>query len=437
MLFLETQAKVFGKDSLPVRGGRALYYQAMKPTRQNAHAHEGILRIGFVSDTTQANRYRRSGVLRFAAEYPNVHVVFLDATSDNFMRHLGQTAKDLKLDGLITLDPVHYTVDWTWPRSRPWICLDALSGKSRATAFVNLDDHALVHAVQQLLVSRNHIHFAYVGTDIEVEQSRSALRGKIFAQSLHERGLNCEIYQSPVQSSSAATGDLEDLAQWLQGLPRPCAILAYADNRAHAVLDACHLAHLDVPGQISLVGIDNEVGICECIRPTLTSVWPDFEHGGFLAAETLYRLLTEGRPTRGQHILTYGVKSIVERASTLDLRGGGRLVARASELLRQHFRTPDLRIVELARKIHVSRRLLDLRFTQILGRTVSQEIARLRLNDVKRLLRETDLPISDIAAHCGYANDATLRLAFRKATGQSLSEWRRDIKGARHNSRRY
>ena len=49
-----------------------------------------------------------------------------------------------------------------------------------------------------------------------------------------------------------------------------------------------------------------------------------------------------------------------------------------------------------------SRRVLEKRFKAILHRSVHQEIRRIRVNNIVRLLVGTDLSVADIAAHCGF-----------------------------------
>ena len=75
----------------------------------------------------------------------------------------------------------------------------------------------------------------------------------------------------------------KELAEWLVSLPKPCGVWAAFDQRAKHVLDACRLAGLNVPSQIQVLGVDNETYVCEQTIPSLSSLMPDFENGGFLA----------------------------------------------------------------------------------------------------------------------------------------------------------
>ena len=73
----------------------------------------------------------------------------------------------------------------------------------------------------------------------------------------------------------------------------------------------------------------------------------------------------------------------------------------------------------------VSRSLFILRFREAVGHSVQDEIVHVRLERVFTLLRDTDTPISAIAAFCGWRSDIALRWLFRRRTGMSMREWRR------------
>ena len=68
-----------------------------------------------------------------------------------------------------------------------------------------------------------------------------------------------------------------------------------------------------------------------------------------------------------------------------------------------------------------SRRVLEKRFKAILHRSVHQEIRRIRVNNIVRLLVGTDLSVADIAAHCGFDGVEHIVRYFRKETGVSLA----------------
>jgi LacI family transcriptional regulator len=57
------------------------------------------------------------------------------------------------------------------------------------------------------------------------------------------------------------------------------------------------------------------------------------------------------------------------------------------------------------------------RFRQALGRTLLEEIHRVHVERARRLLTETDLPMSAIVSRSGFSNGKQLSIRFRQATG--------------------
>jgi len=125
------------------------------------------------------------------------------------------------------------------------------------------------------------------------------------------------------------------------------------------------------------------------------------------------------KPTR----LKFGTKSVIERASTQDIKGGGRIVAAAREVIRLHA-SEGIGVADVAMRLKISRRLLEMRFREILGVGVADEMRRVRLENVCRQLRGTKLPIGEIAARSGFASESHLGAAFRRQYGMTMRDWR-------------
>jgi AraC-like DNA-binding protein len=61
-------------------------------------------------------------------------------------------------------------------------------------------------------------------------------------------------------------------------------------------------------------------------------------------------------------------------------------------------------ISDIARSVEVSKRTLERKFRQTLGRTPSQAHLECRLEHARRLLRNTDLPIRELALASGFSS---------------------------------
>ena len=69
-------------------------------------------------------------------------------------------------------------------------------------------------------------------------------------------------------------------------------------------------------------------------------------------------------------------------------------------------------------------------FKQYTGESIKKYIDNLRINQAKRLLSTSDLPINRIAQLCGFSNINYFPTAFKKQIGISPTEYRRQINGS-------
>ncbi len=106
------------------------------------------------------------------------------------------------------------------------------------------------------------------------------------------------------------------------------------------------------------------------------------------------------------------------RESSLASREG-RLAQRARALVEARYAEPDFDVAVLARACGVSRRLLETTLRSQLDITPGQMIAARRLDAAKNLLTTTNLPIHEIAARIGFANQHHFSSWFKKQTGQA------------------
>ena len=91
--------------------------------------------------------------------------------------------------------------------------------------------------------------------------------------------------------------------------------------------------------------------------------------------------------------------------------------------IRAHYSEP-LRPRDVVRELKVSRRLADLRFTEIQGESIGKAILRTRLEAVCRRLVATNDTMENIAAACGFPKVDRLRATFVARYGCSLQEYR-------------
>ena len=285
------------------------------------------------------------------------------------------------------------------------------------------DNEAIGEEGARLLLAKKLRHFAYVPAIVADQPLDRRQTG--FVRIVAEHGFEAAVYPAPPHPRGKRRSQSDDvhLAEWLAALPKPCGVMAAFDQRAKNVLDACRLAGVDVPAQVMLLGVDNEEFICDNTVPSLSSILPDFNGGGFLAAKVLQQMI-DGKNGSSKDPIRYGIGRVVERASTVDVGGTARSVALACEFMRRNAASP-IGIDDIVAASGTSRRLLERHFRAVMGTTAAHELQRIRLELVKRRLEETDEPLGRVGDACGFNDESHLKKLFKRAFGMRMGDYRR------------
>lgn len=375
------------------------------------------------------HRDKLAGILRFANNWGRCDIQQLDYTQIPIPLCC-DLLKRMKLDGLIFGDGSALApfTDFRRRTHVPTAIIDPLTfdfkGR-RPDIAIELDHAEISRRIGDFFLKRGFMNFAYIGynsdtwVNLDRLKLRSSFREKAFVSHIQEHGYACAVMNI---SGRLDDDEKHSVEEWLRALPKPCAIMAYWDNLARDVADAARRAAVRIPEQVVVMGTDNDMVLCETSQPTLTSIDIDFEASGFLAAKELFALLDGKRP-KGIRRLSYGTGEIVERTSTLDVKGSGRLVGAACEFIRQHA-TERIRIGDVAQFVHTSPRILQMRFAGTLHHSIIDEISGAKLAQVKHLLKTTSLSNGEIAERCGYDAHHLVNF-FKHKTGMSMGAYRR------------
>ena len=163
--------------------------------------------------------------------------------------------------------------------------------------------------------------------------------------------------------------------------------------------------------------------ICSHSSPRLSSVLPDFEGEGMLAAKLLSEMMAQPRRKRPQRHFTIGVADVVVRESSMYISPAGHLVTEGMKFIEENA-LRGIGVDDVVRHLGVSRSLATLRFREAKKRSIFAEIRECRLSAVVNLLETSRLPIEEVSRKCGFENVNHLKNIFKRRFGMSMRKWR-------------
>ena len=315
-------------------------------------------------------------------------------------------------------------------KGMPHVYIDQPTGEiGKGDSVIRHDTAATVQAAMRELLLGRPVACAYVKWP--VPHPWDEFREKLFLKIAKSRDMPAFVYQ-PKQAVENFNELPRDLAAWIAALPKPAGILCAADPLGPHVLSACQLAGLNVPCDVAVVGIDNDVDVCESTTPTLSSVSPDHTEAGRQAVRMLYELIHDSRhkPIR----CLYANPTLCRRGSTLQLRRYDRETAAACELIRLRA-CSGISSTDVLACYGRSRRDAECRFRAATGKSILEQIQDTRLERAKDLLLNTRLDLLSIALDCGYRSATAFSQFFRKKLMVSPRAWRQGQKTGCSQSR--
>ena len=284
--------------------------------------------------------------------------------------------------------------------------------------YVNLDSASVGRFAARHLLSLKLPNYAFAAFRLPLFWSRE--RGAVFTREIVRAGRRCFVFDRQKEQSQSAR--LKDIVAWLRYLPRPCGVFAANDYVGEEIVNACAQIGISVPDDIAVLGVDNDEQICETLMPSLSSIAPDFEGGGYIAAEMLGRMIDGVAPENEARLFT--TDRIVLRQSTRRIVCDRKRVADAVEMIRK-CACDGIAVSDVVSFMGESRRSAEMHFREATGRSIHEEIDEARFARVFRLLENPRQEIGAIAQLCGFSTGVALRKAFLLRTGLSMRDWRK------------
>ena len=296
---------------------------------------------------------------------------------------------------------------------------------ARGAPYLRHDAEFTAHLVARELSSMKCAAYAFVGVYMEHSGEVpiwSRTRELFFAREIRHRGgtLAPPFHPDPAIGAAARRRELK---KYLASLPKPCGVFAANDSAAALVRRAAVDAGLRLPKDIALVGVDNDARICLRSRPTITSVAPDWEGGGYAVAAALGSLM-DGCRVSGSGRMTFRPLGLFRRETTshASIREDARIMA-AVELIRAKA-CSGLGVERVVAAVHSSRRFAEKLFREVTGSSILEEIRRVRFDAAKVLLSSTRCTLPQIARRIGYSSVPTFCREFKEMTGHTPGVWR-------------
>jgi len=211
----------------------------------------------------------------------------------------------------------------------------------------------------------------------------------------------------------------------LEKLPKPIAIMAPMDDLAVEILEICEDMKLDVPGEVGVLGVNNDDLICNFTTVPLSSIDDNEWKIGYEGAALLDRIMSGAdTPERPVLIPPNGVH-VRKSTDLLEISDvSNRNVAAALRFISEHFGEP-ITTNDVAVSSSLSKRHLQAVFSRHVGRTVHDQIMLKRIQHAKTTLRMTDLKISCVATECGFRSREGFSRSFKQIAGLTPAEYRR------------
>ena len=314
-------------------------------------------------------------------------------------------------------------------------------------ARVAADNEAVARAAFHELSAGRPAAYAVVEAAWKLDWSE--IRSRTFQALAARAGKPCHVFAFQEESDEERNARLSG---WVAELPSKCAIFAVNDFTAGIVVHAARAAHRSIPRELTLLGVDNDVAICETSAPPISSIQIDHERAGFAAARIIGEKVSHGDTETRRNDCQIHQFSIIDTNQNANLRvsvppcdpktisiapllavrrrstgGSGRrekFILEAVEIIRRAA-CDGLTASDLLSRFKCSRSLFNLRFREATGHSVLDEIQHVRLEKALALLSGTDIAIGAIADFCGFGSGVELRHLFRARMKMSLREWRK------------
>ena len=363
------------------------------------------------------------GIIRFARERTNWTLRIVD-----FM-NLPQIAHNKDIDGFIARVMDDRAEEQLRATGKPVV--DVFFERPRM-GFAAADQNALLvgQMAAQHFIEHRFTNFAFCGYN---GRSYSDRRRDAFMQCLEQNHFPCAVYRTPpsalkdfnnsvvLQERFGFASDHRALRTWISKLPKPVGVFCSHDMRAYHLAEACRSQGLQIPEDVAILGADDDELVCNFSDPPLSSIDQNAFGIGYAAAKTLESML-QNPDVVPSPVLIDPIR-LIERESTRIYTVSPPWLSDALIFIRRNI-SNNITASDVYAAVGKSHTLVDSAFRRTFGTSVQKTIIRTRLEEAKRLIRDTSLTLTEIAAKTGFSTAQYFCSSFSKTFGTSPSAYR-------------
>jgi len=271
----------------------------------------------------------------------------------------------------------------------------------------------------QFFAKRHFKNFAFYGNK---NFFWSKARAEGYRREVERIRGNYYYFESELLDSMQWSREHVELDNWLQGLPKPVALFACDDNFALQVSEMCKVNNINIPDELSLLGVDNDELICNLSHPSISSIVTDDENGGYQTGKMLQNLILN------KNNIPFNINidpvRIELRQSTEKYNISDSYVKTVLNYIHENIRL-NISIDELTAIVPLSRRNLEKKFREATGTSVHQFILDKKVDLISTELLTTDKGLLDIAIETGFNDVRNVYRIFKKYTGYTPVSFRK------------
>ena len=271
----------------------------------------------------------------------------------------------------------------------------------------------------QFFAKRHFKNFAFYGNK---NFFWSKARAEGYRREVERIRGNYYYFESELLDSMQWSREHVELDNWLQGLPKPVALFACDDNFALQVSEMCKVNNINIPDELSLLGVDNDELICNLSHPSISSIVTDDENGGYQTGKMLQNLILN------KNNIPFNINidpvRIELRQSTEKYNISDSYVKTVLNYIHENIRL-NISIDELTAIVPLSRRNLEKKFREATGTSVHQFILDKKVDLISTELLTTDKDLLDIAIETGFNDVRNVYRISKKYTGYTPVSFRK------------